>query len=519
MPYDVLSLTPDESLLLRATDIIRRRWILAVVVFTAIMATCLSLALYLPDLFRATSVVLVERELPDTLVRSAFNGEIESRLHVIRQEVLSRANLTSLLDRFSLYPSLRRRGDVDSALEQLKSDIDIELIGPEQVTGRSKTVAFRLTVTGENPETVAEVTNAVAAFYVAQNDQMRSSEAARATQFLKTQLDDAREQLTRRERDVALYTTRHAGGLPQQADMNLAALDRLNTQLRLNGERLLRALDQRVALFADLPPGATIPLSDVESRNARRLDQLRRDLAQLDGFPERHPDVKRLKDEIAALEPDVQSSSAQATAADAASAVRPGARTLESLNTEIERLRREEEGLRKTIATVEQRLEDVPYRENELALILRDQQAAKELYSSLLKRYEDAQLAQSMEAANQGERFRILEPAVAPMGPSAPNRFRLLAMGVLLATLLASIAVLIREQFDTSFHTVDDVRQFTRVPVLVLVPSIEMPVSKRLLRTAGVMACVIGGLALVGAVSAYVASGNEQLVRFLVRGV
>ena len=217
----------------------------------------------------------------------------------------------------------------------------------------------------------------------------------------------------------------------------------------------------------------------MESRTARRLDQLRRDLAQLDGFPERHPDVKRLKDEIAALEADVQSAPAQATAADAASAVRPGARTLESLNTEIERLRREEEGLRKTIATVEQRLEEVPYRENELALILRDQQAAKELYSSLLKRYEDAQLAQSMEAANQGERFRILEPAVAPMGPSAPNRFRLLAMGVLLATLLTSIAVLIREQFDTSFHTVDDVRQFTRVPVLVLVPCIEMPVSKR----------------------------------------
>ena len=74
--------------------------------------------------------------------------------------------------------------------------------------------------------------------------------------------------------------------------MNLATLERLNTQLRLNGERQLSTLDQREKLFADMPPGATVPLSDVQSGTARRLEQLKRDLAQLDGFPEKHPDVK-----------------------------------------------------------------------------------------------------------------------------------------------------------------------------------------------------------------------------------
>jgi polysaccharide chain length determinant protein (PEP-CTERM system associated) len=514
MSLDALS-PPDESLLLRAADILRRRWVMAVVVFTAVMATCISLALYLPNLYRATSIVLVERQLPDTVVRSALTGELESRLHVIQQEVLSRANLTSLLSRFDLYPSLRAKGDFDAALEQMRNDIDIMLTGPEQISGRSKTVAFRLMVTGEDPDTVADVTNAIAAFYVAQNDQIRSDEAARATQFLKIQLDDATRQLSRRERDMAVYTTRYAGGLPQQADMNLAALERLNTQLRLTGERLLRALDQRSTLMAELPAGATgSSFSDAESATARRLDQLRRDLAQFEGFPEKHPDVKRLKDEIAALE---QSQSGQSPG-NVSPADRPRARTLENLNTEIEKLRQEEENLRKTIATVEQRLEEVPHRQNELSLILRDHQASKELYDSLLKRYEDAQLAQSMEAANQGERFRILEAAVAPMGPSAPNRFGLLAMGLLLALLLTTIAVLIREQFDTSFHTVDDVRQFTSVPVLVSVPCIDLPASRRLIRMLGMTAFVIGGLAIVAALSAYVASGNEQLVRFLVRG-
>ena len=74
----------------------------------------------------------------------------------------------------------------------------------------------------------------------------------------------------------------------------------------------------------------------------------------------------------------MQSAPAQPTAADAAERSSAWARTIASLDAEIERLKADEEGLRKTIATVERRLEGVPYRQNEFALILRDQQAARE---------------------------------------------------------------------------------------------------------------------------------------------
>ena len=61
----------------------------------------------LPDLYRASAVVLVERPVPETFVRPAVSGELESRLHVIKQEILSRARLTELINRFDLYPELR----------------------------------------------------------------------------------------------------------------------------------------------------------------------------------------------------------------------------------------------------------------------------------------------------------------------------------------------------------------------------------------------------------------------------
>ena len=60
------------------------------------------------DLYRASAIVLVERPLSDQFVRPAVSGELESRLHVIKQEILSRDRLTELINRFHLYPEMRR---------------------------------------------------------------------------------------------------------------------------------------------------------------------------------------------------------------------------------------------------------------------------------------------------------------------------------------------------------------------------------------------------------------------------
>ena len=53
-----------------------------------------------------------------------------------------------------------------------------------------------------------------------------------------------------------------------------------------------------------------------------------------------------------------------------------------------------------------------------------------------------------------------------------PNRLRLVLMGLLLALAAMAAAVVVAEQFDTSFHSVDEVREFTAVPVLATIPQI-----------------------------------------------
>jgi len=135
----------------------------------------------------------------------------------------------------------------------------------------------------------------------------------------------------------------------------------------------------------------------------------------------------------------------------------------------------------------------------------------------LLKRYDEAQLAQSIETDRQGERFRVLESAIPPEGPSAPNRMRLMLMGLLLAVAAAVAAVLAVEQFDTSFHSVDELRDFTGVPVLVSIPPIGSAPTKQRLRMAFATASAVAAIAVIATFSAYYASGNEQLVRIIGR--
>lgn len=526
----------DESPVLKGLDIARRRRVLAVGVFAAVLAAAASFAAFLPDLYKASAIVLVDRPMAEGFVRPAVAGELESRLHVIKQETLSRERLTGLIQRFDLYPELRENGAIESALDHTRNDIQVEQTGPEQVSGRTKTVAFRLNYSGRNRDTVADVTNAIAAFYVAHNDRMRSEEAAQTTQFLKAQLDDAKKELDRHEQSIKSYNTRHVGQLPQQFELNLAALDRLNTQLRINGERQLRAIEQRGRLTDDaliLESGSGRAPADPDRPadwSVERLEKLKEDLKRLETqFTEKHPDVQRLRDEIARVEKAVAAEPAPAPVAKLPGSPTPDPaevysrlgrsrrQSIQSVDAEIAKLKEEETSIRASIAGVERRLETMPERQQEFAMVSRDRQSAKDLYDSLLKRYEEAQLVESMETDRQGERFRILEAAVPPEGPSAPNRPYLMILGILAAIGFSVAAVIIAEQFDTTFHSLDELKSFTAVPVLATIPLISLGRGRQVGRAALVSASILIVVGVTATVAAFLARGNEDLVRLLVR--
>ena len=490
----------------------RRQW-LAVVVFTLTLAGVTSIATFLPDIYRSTASVLVERhQVPETFVRSSVTGELETRLQTISQEILSRARLEDLITRFGLYPDLRDRVPVEAVVEKMRRDIQLELKGVEQqMSGRSATVAFNLSYRGRDPERVAAVANTLASFYVEENSKLRERQASQTTRFLKDQLAEARKRLDAQEARVRDFRARHAGELPQQMGVNLATLERLQAQLHLNSANQLRARDQRVRQQGESDAAGAAGAADTATA---KLARRKRELLDLrTRFSDKYPDVIRVKAEIAALERELAGTNPDEDPAAAEAG-------LSEPEAELKALKAEEQRLRRDISTYQRRVENSPQREQEFQELSRGFETAKESYASLVKRYEDAQMAESMEQSRQGEQFRILDSAIPAKQPLAPNRIRLLLVGVLLSLGAAAAAAVLAERLDTSFHTFDDLRSFTKVPVLARIPHVATAAEtarlarRRWLATASITL----GLALVVLASYHVAHGNEQLVRMLSRG-
>jgi len=250
-------------------------------------------------------------------------------------------------------------------------------------------------------------------------------------------------------------------------------------------------------------------------------------------FSEKYPDVVLLAAEVAALEREVADGKSRDTKPVETPAGKPAApkatsltpyvlRLKEALNeveAEVKILKGEERRLRDGIATYQARVENVPRREQEFRELSRDYESTRELYQSLMKRSEEAQLAESMEQRQKGEQFRVLDPAVAKPKPAAPDRFRLLVMALVGSLGLAVGAVVLAEKVDTSFHTVDDLRAFSPVPVLVSIPRIMTPADLRRRRwhmRLATSAAFVGLVVIVG-IAYFAANGNEQLVSLLGR--
>ncbi|MGH9798224.1 MAG: GumC family protein, partial [Candidatus Polarisedimenticolia bacterium] len=455
----------------RALEVWRRRRWLALLGFAVILVPALSLAAFLPDIYRATATVVVEgTPVPESFVRpSVATGEVETRLKMIGEEVLSRGRLNALIDRLDLYPRLRGRLSPEGLAQRMRRDVELELRGARESWGRSATIAFALSYRGRDPGTVARAANALASLYVEENLRMRERQAGRTAEFLKNELEAMKLKLMEQEGRISGFKSQHAGELPQQVEANLAALGRLNSQLQLNSERQLRALERRDRLLG-LTEGAGGRSEDGDPVDpAARLARLKQELAALrTRFGPRYPDVLRLQAEIALMERRLGEPAALEEGRAAGSggpadrrgvASAPPARPpSRNVDAELASLREEEERLRRGLAAYEQRVDNAPRRQHEFQALSRDYETTRELYDSLLKKYEEALLAASMEHGRTAEQFRILDEAVPPREPAGPNRLWLAAVGLLLSFGAAAGVLALAEQLDTSFHSVEELR-------------------------------------------------------------
>jgi succinoglycan biosynthesis transport protein ExoP len=506
---DRTSRTGSDSLL----AIWRRRKGVALLAMVLVLAAGLTMAASLPDIYRATATVLIEREqVSEEFVRPSVTAELETRIQTIHRQVTSRASLQGIIEELNLYPDLRNVVPMEALVDRMRREIEFGSSGVDQSTGEHVMTSFTISFTGRDPQTVATVANTLARRYAESNTASRSNQATQTAEFLKKQLAEVAGELQKQEARSNFFNQRHSGELQDQVDVNLATLDRLNTQLRLNGEHQLRLIERRERLERDrLDAESAIERNQAADSPATRLARARQELADLRRkFSDQYPDVVRAQAEVANLEKQT---------------IRPDPNIkltrqgLEEVDGQLATLAQEEQALRRSIAAYQGRIENAPRLAQTMQQISRDYQITNDRYQALLKRYEEAQLADNLEQGQRVERFRLLDAAIPPTSPAAPNRDWLLLMTIAAAIGAALGLAFLAERLDTTLHSVDQLRELTDAPTLAAIPIIPTAQAtrrrwfKRAIATAAVAAAVCG----IVAGPYYVSAGNEQMVRMTSR--
>ncbi|HYU80047.1 MAG TPA: GNVR domain-containing protein [Vicinamibacterales bacterium] len=498
-------------------DTLRRRWALATVACSAVLAAIVPFALGLPDMYRASATILVEGRLFEGL--GANSAELDARLQTIKQEALSRARLTDLINEFGLY-SVPTTTSLSEALNRLQRDIEIDVTSTTQVSGQPTTVAFKLSYTGASPDTVARVTNALASFYIAQNEKLKSIALSYRTDALKGALADAKKKLEDQERRVAAFTRSNVGMLPAQFEANQAALVRISQQLQVNANEQIGERDRRQTLLNQIFELRNVrPGDEADPRVALTLKTNQLAALRLTETAD-SPNVRAVEREIATLNKQVAlQESGSGGVISRQSRLDNLMTELADTETHLQKLAKDDAELRRSLEVYQSRIEQSAAQNSELESLMWDYRAARDSYGSMLRRLDEAQISERAGQTQGAEQVRILDAAVSPTTPAGPARLRLMVIGLLLALVVGVAIAFAVDWFDTSFHSIDDLRAFTHVPVIASIPPILTRHDR--IRKSLVQGALATGatflLVLVGTGAFLLAQESDSLARTLLR--
>ena len=465
--------------------ILRQRWYI-IIPFCLSMMIGIYYALTLPKVYSARTLILLQpQRVPTNYVQSIVSVDLDSRINTLSQQILSRTNLEKIINEFKLYSGPKSENMfMEDKIESMRKRIIVDV-----TSTRRNTNAFSISFKGKDPEKVMRITNALANYFIGENLKTREAQAIGTSDFLDDELSTMRKRLEEVEQALKNYREAYMGGLPEQLESNLRILDRMQEQLIERRQNITDAKSRLIAIENEISQGQSLqPEGEVGTGDTLNLDQLNAQLKQLQSrYTDQHPDIIRLKERIIDLEKEPLSP------------VRNN--QIEDIKREIRTLEGEISDIQKQVKIYEVRVEETPEREQELLSLNRDYDNINETYNSLLERKLEAELAVNLEKKQQGEQFRILDPAKRPERPSDPDMKKLFMIFIVAGLGIGGGLVFLLEYLDTSFRKPDDIESYLGLSVLATVPVVLHPKNlrmKRLNQTLSIFFVIMAFVLLAG---------------------
>jgi protein tyrosine kinase modulator len=463
-------------------DLARRRKLWIILLTLGISLTITVVALRLPNIYRAETVILVgPQKVPDSVVPTSVSGTVADRLSTIRQEVMSPTQLGLLTKEMHLYPALRDKVSEQALVSRMQNSTTIEVVE----SGGQRLSAFRIAFADTDRNQVAPVANRLASLFIERNLRARQQRFNGTSQFLETELQETKHQLEEKEHLLQDIKSRYIMDLPESKQYHLEAMNSLRDQLRNSQDQVNR--DRQSKVYLQSMAGMATYTVDLDQEGATtksphqsQLQKLEMQLKDMQvRYGPNYPDVRKLRNDINQLKAKAENEKEGTDVPDPQLSAQTHQAHNPVVEAEVNKLDQNIDDQTKVQAELEKqiqyhvgKLQQVPVFEQQIAGLMRDYDTIRNHYNQLQAKKLDAVMAGELETHQAGERFEVLDPAVPPEGAAGPKRGMMIIGGLFFGLLCGVGVAFLVEVSDESVRHEREAAHIFGKPVLAAIPKI-----------------------------------------------
>ncbi len=460
----------------------RGRWII-IVSFIIVFAITLYSTFTSPKIYQASTTVLVESS--GSMERQIFGADmmmgggattlIPNQIEILKSRRLAERAIRAL-DISEFRDSLTIfQPDEDGNIATLRGMVGW-LQGNMEIEPRKDTDVIEIIFLGYTPFECAYVANVIANEFKILNMEKSQGEVGNLRDFLEAQISKKAEELKLAEDDLKDY----------MESEGVASLDAETTKLveqSAEAESMLESAEIELNGAQEKKRSITAQLEDRQSSLGEDLsgistpyiislqNQLGKAVAERTKFMiavESTQDASRISydgrikgydDKIAALRgklnDEAKKLKTSGMVTDAFAMSQELITTLMQTDTEIKSLTAKITTLREIVRDYEGDMDRLPAKTLELARLQRRQKVQEETYIMMLSKLEETKITQAGKSGN----VNVLDEAIEPIVPIKPNKKLNMMLGVLIGLGLGLGIVFVKEYFDNTIKTVDEVEK------------------------------------------------------------
>jgi polysaccharide chain length determinant protein (PEP-CTERM system associated) len=462
----------------------RRAWIIVIpVVLLPIIA--FGITFFIAPQYLSQTLILIEtQKVPDSYVKPIISSDLDSRLASMKEQILSRSSLQPIIERYNLYGG--KSMTMDDRIDIARKSIEIKPITSE-IAHSGGLPGFFVSFKAQDPHIAQLVCGEITSLFVGENLRSREVSAEGTTEFLKSQLDDAKRNLDEQDAKLAAFQRQYVGRLPGEESPNLNMLSSLNAQLEAATQALARMEQDKsyeetmLAQQAQNTQGVSqtgSPQGAAPQAEQLELQGLIAQEADLTShYTADYPDVIAVRRKIADLRRQIaRTPTPSGTSSTPAAPSRYDSPAVQQLRAQIhaseigiQAKRQEQAEIQANERMYQDRIQSSPLVEQQFKELTRDYQTALGFYDDLLGKMNQSKMATDLEKRQEGEQFSVMDQPNLPDAPFFPKRSAFVVAGIVAGLGLGLLIVALIEYKDTSLRTERDITAFTNLPTLAVI--------------------------------------------------